>query len=40
MHLRLDKVEVLKDSLSTRVMFQEILLGLISIAETSDRGES
>ena len=40
MHPRLDKAEVLRGSLSTRVTFQKILLGWISIAETSDREES
>ena len=40
MHPRLNKVEVLRGSLLTRVMFQEILLERISIAETSDKEES
>ena len=39
MRPRLDKVEVLRDSLSTRVTFQEIQLGWISIVGTSDREE-
>ena len=37
---RLNKAEVLRGSLSIRVAFQEIQLGRISIAKTSDRGES
>ena len=37
---RLDKVEVLKDGLSTRVTIPKILLELISIAKMSDREES
>ena len=40
MHPQLGKAEVRRGSLSTRVMFREILLGWISIAETSDREES
>ena len=39
MHLRLGKAEVLRDGLSTRLMFSEIQLEQKSIAETSDRGE-
>ena len=40
MHPRLGKAKVRRGSLSTKVMFQEILLGWISIAETSDREKS
>ena len=37
MHPRLDKVKVRRGSLLVRVTFQEILLGQISIIETSDK---
>ena len=36
----LDKAEVLRYGLSTRVTIPEIQLGRINIAETSDREES
>ena len=40
MRCRLDKAEVLRDGLSTRVMISKIQLEWTSITETSDREES
>ena len=40
MRLWLDKAEVIRDGLSTRVTILEIQLEWISISETSDREES